>query len=113
MLQAIQRAPIGMMQGLAAAPAPSIKPLHDPVDRRHSDLVFSVQTGGRPFRILIASERSLFAPDKAGMRNASNFYDSQREGLQHDDGPPCFYLVPRSVLHAMLPAQRLYYTLIA
>src|SRR5262249_48551689 len=58
-------------------------------------------------------ERSLFAPDKAGMRNASNFYDSQREGLQHDDGPPCFYLVPRSVLHAMLPAQRLYYTLIA
>src|SRR5262249_32879248 len=58
-------------------------------------------------------ERSLFAPDKAGMRNASNFYDSQREGLQHDDGPPCFCLVPRSVLPAMLPAQRLYYTLIA
>jgi hypothetical protein len=75
--------------------------------------VFSVQTGGHPFRILLARERSLFGADQAGARNASNFYDSQREGLQHDDGPPCFYLVPRSVLHAMLPAQRLYYTLVA
>jgi hypothetical protein len=97
-----------------AAGAPRITPIHDPVDKRHSDLSFSIDTGGRPsYRVLIARDRALFAPEQAGARNASNFYDSQREGLHHDDGPPCFYLVPRSVLHAMLPAPRLFYTVIA
>jgi hypothetical protein len=79
-MQAIARPALGTMQA-AAVSAPRIKPVHDPVDRRHSDLVFSVQTGGRPFRILLARERSLFGADQAGARNASNFYDSQREGL--------------------------------
>jgi len=111
-MQAIARPAFGTMQAPAVS-APRIKPVHDPVDRRHSDLVFSVEAGGRPFRVLIARDRSLFTPAQAGARNASNFYDSQREGLQHDDGPPTFYLVPRTVLHAMLPAQRLYYTVIA
>lgn len=97
-----------------AAGGPRITPLHDPLDKRHSDLSFSVDTGGRPrFRVLIARDKALFAPDQAGARNASNFYDSQREGLLAFDGPPCFYLVPRSALHPMLPAPRLYYTLIA
>lgn len=97
-----------------AAGVPRITPIHDPVDKRHSDLSFSIDTGGRPsYRVLVARDRTLFAPEQAGARNASNFYDSQREGLQHDDGPPCFYLVPRSVLHAMLPAPRLFYTVIA
>ena len=96
------------------ARVPRITPIHDPVDKRHSDLSFSIDTGGRPsFRVLIARDRALFAPAQAGARNASNFYDSQRDGLLHDDGPPCFFLVPRSVLHAMLPAPRLYYTVIA
>lgn len=96
------------------AGVPRITPIHDPVDKRHSDLSFNIDTGGRPsYRVLIARDRALFAPEQAGARNASNFYDSQREGLQHDDGPPCFYLVPRSVLHAMLPAPRLFYTVIA
>jgi hypothetical protein len=97
-----------------AAGVPRITPIHDPVDKRHSDLSFNIDTGGRPsYRVLIARDRALFAPEQAGARNASNFYDSQHEGLQHDDGPPCFYLVPRSVLHAMLPAPRLFYTVIA
>lgn len=97
-----------------ASGAPRITPLHDPLDKRHSDLGFSVDTGGRPrFRVLVARDRALFAPEQAGARNASNFYDSQREGLLAFDGPPCFYLVPRSALHPMLPAPRLYYTLIA
>lgn len=97
-----------------ASGVPRMTPLHDPLDKRHSDLSFSVDTGGRPrFRVLVARDRALFAPDQAGARNASNFYDSQREGLLAFDGPPCFYLVPRSALHAMLPAPRLYYTLIA
>jgi hypothetical protein len=113
-MQIIARPAFGTMQAAASTvAAPSMKPVHDPVDRRHSDLVFSVQAGRRPFRILLARDRSLFAADQSGARNASNFYDSQREGLQHDDGPPCFYLVPRSVLHAMLPAQRIYYTVVA
>lgn len=98
----------------SAARAPRITPVHDPVERRQGDLVFNVDTGGRPcYRVLIARERSLFAPGQAGARNASNFYDSLREGLQPYDGPPSLYLVPRAVLHAMLPATRLYYTLIA
>ncbi|MEJ8836841.1 hypothetical protein [Ramlibacter sp. AN1133] len=97
-----------------AAGVPRMTPLHDPLDKRHSDLSFSVDTGGRPrFRVLVARDRALFAADQAGARNASNFYDSQGEGLLPFDGPPCFYLVPRSALHAMLPAPRLYYTLIA
>lgn len=97
-----------------AARAPRITPVHDPVERRQGDLVFNVDTGGRPcYRVLIARERSLFAPEQAGARNASNFYDSLRDGLLPDDGPPSLYLVPRAVLHAMLPAARLYYTLIA
>lgn len=97
-----------------AAGVPRITPIHDPVDKRHSDLAFSIDTGGRPsYRVLIARDRALFAAAQAGARNASNFYDSQRDGLLHDDGPPCFFLVPRSVLHAMLPAPRLYYTVIA
>ncbi|MBC5784489.1 hypothetical protein H8N03_16190 [Ramlibacter sp. USB13] len=97
-----------------ASGVPRITPLHDTLDKRHSDLGFSVDTGGRPrFRVLVARDRALFAPDQAGARNASNFYDSQREGLLAFDGPPCFYLVPRSALHPMLPAPRLYYTLIA
>lgn len=97
-----------------ASGAPRITPLHDTLDKRHSDLGFSVDTGGRPrFRVLVARDRALFAPEQAGARNASNFYDSQREGLLPFDGAPCFYLVPRSALHAMLPTSRLYYTLIA
>lgn len=97
-----------------ASGVPRITPLHDPLDKRHADLSFSVDTGGRPrFRVLVARDRALFAPEQAGARNASNFYDSQREGLLAFDGPPCFYLVPRSALHPMLPAPRLYYTLIA
>ena len=113
-MQIIARPAFGTMQAAeSTVAAPGMKPVHDPVDRRHSDLVFSVQAGRRPFRILLARDRSLFAADQSGARNASNFYDSQREGLQHDDGPPCFYLVPRSVLHAMLPAQRIYYTIVA
>lgn len=97
-----------------SAGVPRITPIHDPVDKRHSDLSFTIDTGGRPsFRVLIARERSLFAASEAGARTASNFYDSLRDGLLHDDGPPCFFLVPRSVLHAMLPAPRLYYTVIA
>lgn len=97
-----------------AAGVPRITPLHDPLDKRHSDLSFSIDTGGRPrFRVLVARDKALFAPEQAGARNASNFYDSQREGLLAFDGPPCFYLVPRSALHPMLPAPRLYYTLIA
>ncbi|HET9652089.1 MAG TPA: peptidoglycan-binding protein [Usitatibacter sp.] len=111
-MQVIQRAAVGWARNLGDVPLPRIRPVHDPVDRRHSDLTFSVEAGGRPFRVLIARDPSLFAPQQAGARNASNFYDSQREGLLHDDGPPCFYLVPRSVLHALLPAPRLYYTLI-
>lgn len=112
-MQAIEQAAIGWTRSLADASAPRIKPVHDPVDRRHSDLIFSIEAAGRPFRVLVARDASLFAAQQAGARNASNFYDSQVEGLQHDDGPPCFYLVPRSALHAMLPAPRLYYTLIA
>jgi hypothetical protein len=112
-MQMMQRVARGMMDGPVMAGVPRIRPVHDVVDRRHSDLVFNVETSGRPFRVLLARDRSLFAPEQAGMRSAANFYDSQREGLLHDDGPPCFYLVPRAVLHAMLPAQRLYYTLIA
>jgi hypothetical protein len=97
-----------------AAGVPRITPLHDPLDKRHSDLGFSIDTGGRPrFRVLVARDRALFAPEQAGARNASNFYDSQREGLLAFDGPPCFYLVPRTALYPMLPAPRLYYTLIA
>jgi hypothetical protein len=97
-----------------ASGVPRITPLHDPLDKRHTDLSFSVDTGGRPrFRVLVAREKALFAADQAGARNASNFYYSQREGLLAFDGPPCFYLVPRSALHPMLPAPRLYYTLIA
>lgn len=97
-----------------SAGVPWITPLHDPLDKRHSDLSFSVDTGGRArFRVLVARDRALFAPEQAGARNASNFYDSQREGLLAFDGPPCFYLVPRTALHPMLPAPRLYYTLIA
>lgn len=97
-----------------ASGVPRLTPLHDPLDKRYSDLSFSVDTAGRPrFRVLIARERALFSPGQAGARNASNFYDSQGEGLLHFDGPPCFYLVPRSALHAMLPAPRVYYTLIA
>jgi len=93
---------------------PRLTPLHDTLDKRHSDLSFSVDTGDRPrFRVLIARDRALFAPEQAAARNASNFYDSQSEGLLNFDGPPCFYLVPRSALHSMLPAPRLYYTLIA
>jgi hypothetical protein len=57
-----------------ASGVPRLTPLHDPLDKRHSDLSFSVDTGGRPrFRVLIARERALFAPDQAGARNASNF----------------------------------------
>jgi hypothetical protein len=79
-----------------AAGVPRITPLHDPLDKRHSDLGFSIDTGGRPrFRVLVARDKALFAPEQAGARNASNFYDSQREGLLAFDGPPCFYLVPR------------------
>lgn len=97
-----------------ATGVPRITPIHDPVDKRHCDLSFSIDTGGRQsFRVLITRDRALFSPSQAGARNASNFYDSQRDGLLHDDGPPCFFLVPRSVLHAMLPAPRLYYTVIA
>lgn len=97
-----------------ASGVPRITPVHDPVDKRHGDLSFNVDTGGRPrFRVLVARDKALFAPEQAGARNASNFYDSQREGLLAFDGPPCFYLVPRSALHPMLPAPRLYYTLIA
>lgn len=95
-------------------PQPRITPVHDPVERRHGDLSFHVETGGRPcFRVLVARERSLFAPENAGARNGSNFYDSMREGLLPFDGTPCFYLLPRSVLHGLLPAPRLFYTLIA
>jgi hypothetical protein len=99
----------------AATPrAPRISPLHEALDRRHSDLSFSIDTGGRPcFRVLVASDRSLFLPENAGARNASNFYDSQSEGLLPFDGAPCFYLLPRSVLHGLMPASRLYYTLVA
>lgn len=107
-------APASRAQQPLAAGVPRITPIRDLVDKRYSDLSFSIDTGGRPsYRVLIARDRALFAPEQAGARNASNFYDSQREGLQQNDGPPCFYLVPRSVLHAMLPAQRLYYTVIA
>ena len=104
----------GLRTRALASGAPRITPLHDPLDKRHSDLSFSVDTGGRPrFRVLVARDKALFAAEQAGARNASNFYDSQREGLLAFDGPPCFYLVPRSALHPMLPAPRLYYTLIA
>lgn len=106
--------PAALRTRALASGVPRITPLHDPLDKRHSDLSFSVDTGSRPrFRVLVARDRALFAPEQAGARNASNFYDSQREGLLSFDGPPCFYLMPRGALHAMLPAPRLYYTLIA
>ena len=101
-----------------AAPAaqrlPRITPSHGVLDRRHSDLSFAIDTGGRPmFRVLVARDPALFAAEQASARRTDNFHDSAAQGLQPYDGPPCFYMLPRSVLKALLPAPRLYYTLVA
>ena len=98
----------------ASARAPRIAPCSATLDRQHRDLSFSIDTGGRRFyRVLVAREPGLFTPGQAGARSAANFHDSALHGLQPDDGPPTFYMVPRSVIDAMLPAKRLYYTVIA
>lgn len=100
--------------GEPAPASPHIASSHPQLDRRHSDLSFSIDTRGKPFyRVLIAKDRGLFHIGRQSERRDDNFYDSIREGLLPFDGTPCFYLVPRAVLRAMLPAPALYFTLVA
>jgi hypothetical protein len=93
---------------------PRITPMPRRLDKRNPDLSFSIDTDGRPFyRVLLTNRAELFDPSNAGQRSERNFFDSMRDGLQPFDGAHSHYLVRRPDLRALLPAQAIFYTVIA
>jgi hypothetical protein len=85
-----------------AAGAPEIVPSRRRVDDRFPTLGFVIRTGGRPlFEVLLATDRSLFAPANAARRTAQTFYASRQDGgLTQAQGRESVYLVPPAVLRA-------------
>jgi hypothetical protein len=81
-------------------------------------LAFTIHRDDREyFEVLLATDRSLFAPANAARRNAGNFYSSRQDsGLVRAVGPTAVYLAPAAVLRAFAQAtprpSAIYYTLI-
>ena len=67
-----------------AAPAGPVQitPTRQRLDDRFPVLVFTVDTGGRPFfEVLLTTDRSLFDAANAGRRTPATFFASREHGL--------------------------------
>lgn len=99
----------------AGAP-PQIVPNRRRLDNHFPVLAFNIRTLGRPwFEVLLATDRTLFAPDNAGRRSPANFYASREHGgLLRADTEDVAYVVPASVLLRFVEARprpaAIYYT---
>ena len=101
------------------SPSVKITPNRNSIDNRFPVLGFTISTGGLQFfEVLLTTDRMLFAPANAALRNAGNFYASRQDsGLILATGPESVYLAPPAVLRGFAQAQprpsAIYFTLIA
>src|SRR5437773_12479893 len=99
-----------------AAPAGPVQitPTRQRLDDRFPVLVFTVDTGGRPFfEVLLTTDRSLFDAANAGRRTPATFFASREHGLLRGGSEPAVYHVPAAVLQAFAGAREIFYTAIA
>src|SRR5437773_2278431 len=87
-----------------------IRPTRLEVTDRFPMLGFSIRTDGAPARaeVAIATDPTLFRPERKAGRTASNFYSSRARGPLLVPRGEAMYIVPPDVLVRFLGADRVY-----